>query len=238
MIQKDQHNSVKLYYRGDEVSVIVKRSLQAKRIRLKVSRQSRSVVLVLPNRASQQTGIAFAQSKIDWIVDQLHQLPRKSIFNDGMHFSFLGIPVSIHHSPTSKRGVWLDENVIWVSGSSEHLPRRVLDFLKKEFGNYALKKARQTADQLQVKVQKMTIRDTVSRWGSCSKTGHLNLSWRLVLAPKFVADYVIVHEVAHLVEMNHSDAFWQVVGRLCPEYEKAEHWLKKNTGYLYSFCCK
>lgn len=236
MIKDNRQTMAEVSYQGMKIPVMVERKPRAKRVRLKVSRKSGQVVLVLPLRASQKAGMAFAQSKADWIADQLDNLPQKNIFQDGMPLSFLGTQVVIHHSPSARRGVWLDGNVIWVSGRAEHLPRRVLDFLKKEFASYALKKARETADLIKVKVQKVTIRDTVSRWGSCSGSGHLSLSWRLGLAPQFVADYVIAHEVAHLVEMNHSAAFWQVVAGLCPAYRTAELWLKKNAAYLYSFC--
>ncbi|MGN1080176.1 MAG: M48 family metallopeptidase [Alphaproteobacteria bacterium] len=235
MIKNNRQTMAEVCYQGTKIPVVIERKPRAKRVRLKVSRKSGQVVLVLPLRASQQGGMAFAQSKADWIAAQLDNLPRKNIFQDGMPLSFLGTQVVIHHSPSARRGVWLDGNVIWVSGRAEHLPRRVLDFLKKEFASYALKKARETADLIKVKVQKVTIRDTVSRWGSCSGSEHLSLSWRLGLAPQFVADYVIAHEVAHLVEMNHSAAFWQVVAGLCPAYRTAELWLKKNAAYLYSF---
>lgn len=230
-----QQKQTAVFYQGQKFPVTIKRSSQAKRVRLKVGRMSGQVVLVLPLRSSEKSGMVFAQSKADWIASQINLLPVKKIFQDGLALSVLDTQVVIHHSPSARRGVWLEEGVIWVSGQTEHVARRVQDFLKKEFSRYALKKARETANLINVKVQKLTVRDTVSRWGSCSGTGHLSLSWRLVLAPRFVAEYVIIHEVAHLVEMNHSKRFWQVVARLCPEYKKAEKWLKKNASYLYSF---
>lgn len=235
MIKSKRQAAAAVYYQGTKIPILVERNPQAKRVRLKVSRKSGRIVLVLPLRVSRQTGLAFAQSKADWVAAQLDSLPQKVVFRNDMPLSFLGKQVVIHHSPSARRGVWIDGGVIWVSGRAEHLARRVRDFLKKEFALYALKKARETAGLINVKVQKVTIRDTVSRWGSCSGAGHLSLSWRLGLAPLFVADYVIAHEVAHLVEMNHSAAFWRVVSGLCPAYKKAELWLKKNTAYLYSF---
>ena len=226
---------ITVYFKGRPIDLIVERNVRARRIRLKVGRSSRQVVLVLPRQASFKRGVEFAQHKVDWIVEQLAALPEKRFFQNGMSLSFLGKESVIHHSPAAQRGVWYDQNVIWVSGKEEHLPRRVRDFLKKEFSAYALHKARETAEKINVHVQKVTIRDTTSRWGSCSRTGHLSLSWRLVLAPLFVADYVIAHEVAHLMQMNHSAAFWKVVAELSPDYKKAEIWLKKNASYLYSF---
>ena len=224
-----------VYYEGRAIGLIVEKNPRARRIRLKVGRSSHSAVLVLPYSVSLKRGLDFAQRKADWIAEQLAALPEKQTFHDGMSLSFLGQECVIHHSPAARRGVWFDRDVIWVSGQPEHLARRVRDFIKKEFAAYALRKSRETAERVNARVQKVTVRDTTSRWGSCSRTGHLSLSWRLALAPLFVADYVIAHEVAHLVQMNHSDAFWQVVKGLSPEYEKAERWLKKNAAYLYSF---
>ncbi len=235
MKQNDTAKTLTVYDQGTAIAVGVERSVKAKRIRLRVSRRTGAVVLVLPRRASVEKGRDFAVSKSAWIAEQLRRLPPKRVFQDGMPLTFLGRDVVIRHSPAARRGVWSAGNVVWVSGAAEHLDRRVRDFLKSEFAAYALAKARETAAKIDAKVQKLTVRDTVSRWGSCSRTGHVSLSWRLGLAPLYVADYVIAHEIAHLAQMNHSAAFWRVVAGLCPDYERAEAWLKKNADYLYSF---
>lgn len=234
-MKQDKLCTANVYWQGRSVELLVKQSIRARRIRLKVGGSSRQAVLVLPRFVSVKKGMEFAGRKADWIVRQLDALPEKKVFQDGMSLSFLGHESVIHHSPAAKRGVWFDQDVIWVSGQSEHLSRRVRDFIKKEFAAYALNKARETAQYIEARVVKVTIRDTTTRWGSCSKSGHLSFSWRLALAPLFVADYVIAHEVAHLNQMNHSKAFWLLVEKLSPEYKKAEAWLKKNAAYLYSF---
>ena len=133
MIKENRQTTAAVCYQGTKIPVTIERNPQAKRVRLKLSRKSGGIVLVLPLRASQRAGMAFAQSKADCIAVQLDSLPRKNIFQDGMPLSFLATQVVIHHSPSARRGVWLDGNVIWVSGRAEHLPRRVQDFLKKEF---------------------------------------------------------------------------------------------------------
>ena len=236
MKQTDQ--TISVCYGTAIFPVSVQKNSRAKRVRLKINRKLRQAILVLPQKASFQTACNFARSKAQWIARQLDCLPEKQIFHENMSLPFLGNTVLVHHSLTAKRGVWIDQNVLWVSGKKEHLARRVQDFLKKSFSVYSLKKARQFAQKINVKVQRVTVRDTVSRWGSCSKSGRLNLSWRLVFAPLSVADYVIAHEVSHLCEMNHSSAFWKVVEMLCPDYQKEELWLKKNAAYLYSFSDK
>lgn len=227
--------TAEIQYGGETFLLDIERSPKARRMRLRIDRLGRRAVLVLPRRASESLGLAFARSKADWIAGQISKLPEKKIFADGMPLSFLGRDVVIHHSPAARRGVWMSDGVIWVSGQAEHLARRVRDFLKEEFREYASRKVRETAEKLGVKISRISVRDTTSRWGSCSRDGHISLSWRLGLAPVHVLDYVIVHEAAHLRQMNHSPAFWQVVEGVCPEYKLAELWLKRNTAYLYSF---
>lgn len=227
--------TAEIQYGGETFVLNVERSLKAGRMRLRIDRRGRCAVLVLPRRASESVGLAFARSKADWIAGELSKLPERKVFADGMPLSFLGLDVVIHHSPAAKRGVWMSGGVIWVSGQAEHLPRRVRDFLKEEFRQYASRKVRETADRLGVKISRVSVRDTTSRWGSCNRDGNISLSWRLGLAPLHVLDYVIAHEAAHLRQMNHSPAFWRVVEEICPEYKLAELWLKRNTAYLYSF---
>lgn len=224
-----------VWHAGEAMEIGVERSARAKRVRLKIDRMNRRAVLVLPARTAEKTGLGFAQSKAEWIAAQLASLPAPKVFCDGMFFSFLGEDVVLHHSPNAKRGVWQSGGVIWVSGQSEYLPRRVADFLKRKFRSYAQAKVLEIAAALQVKPTKVAVRDTVSRWGSCSRAGHISLSWRLGFAPLYVADYVITHEVSHLKQMNHSPAFWKTVADVYPEFAAAERWLKKNAAYLYSF---
>ena len=97
------------------------------------------------------------------------------------------------------------------------------------------RRSRGTAKQLGVKPRRIVLRDTVSRWGSCSSTGGLNFSWRLILAPPFVLDYLAAHEVAHIVHMNHSPLFWKLTRRLHPGTDRAEVWLKVHGASLHRF---
>ena len=113
-----------------------------------------------------------------------------------------------------------------VSGAAPFVARRVQDYLVRQARvDLTVAVARHTA-ALGVSARRITLRDTTSRWGSCSSSGALNFSWRLVMAPPHVLDYLAAHEVAHLVHMNHSDAFWRTTARLVPDYARAEAWLK------------
>jgi predicted metal-dependent hydrolase len=113
--------------------------------------------------------------------------------------------------------------------------RRIGDFLKREARRDLEAASRRYAAELGVAARRVTVRDQSSRWGSCSTAGALSYSWRLILAPPFVLDYLAAHEVAHLVEMNHSRRFWRVVERICPAAHAAKVWLDANGPDLHRY---
>jgi hypothetical protein len=145
----------------------------------------------------------------------------------------------VHRS--GERGtVWTEtrdsgEKILCVAGGVEHIDRRVHDYLKREARKELQKSALFYAQALGVRVKRLSIRDQSSRWGSCTSAGSLSFSWRLILAPSFVLDYLAAHEVAHLVEMNHSARFWRVVARICPSVERAKRWLDTYGNDLHRY---
>ncbi len=215
--------------------LVIARNPKAKRMRIRIDRRRKTPVLVLGSRMSEKNGLQFVMQNAAWIKIRLENLPEERKFDDMMTFDLFGESVTIRQSPTAKRGVWLDGGVLWVSGQPEHLPRRVLDFIKGELRRRMRQKARELAEILNVKIGAVTVRDTKSRWGSCNKNGDLSFSWRLALAPAPVCDYVAAHEVSHIREMNHSLKFWKTVALLDPDFKTHEQWLKKNADFLHSF---
>ena len=150
----------------------------------------------------------------------------------------LGVDHEIRHIPDLVGGTRRDDGVIRVGGRAEHVPRRVLDYLTGEARRELAVRARAKAALLGARVAAVTVRDTRSRWGSCSATGRLSFSWRLILTPDAVLDYVVAHEVAHLKEMNHSARFWAVCARLTAEVEAPRAWLKANGARLLRYGAK
>ncbi|MGN0903741.1 MAG: M48 family metallopeptidase [Alphaproteobacteria bacterium] len=230
-----ESKTVNLDVNGVSFTLEIRRNPQVRRMRVRIDRMTRRPVLVLNRRTSEKAGLEFALRNAEWIGRQLALLPEKKVFADGFRFSLLGEDVCIRHSPNARRGVWLEENIVWVSGREEHLPRRVADFVKESLRTYARRKSAEFAAALDVRIRKISIRDTKSRWGSCTKNGDVSLSGRLAFAPREVLDYVIAHEVAHLRHMDHSREFWETVAVLVPYYKLAERRLKRETAFLYSF---
>jgi predicted metal-dependent hydrolase len=144
------------------------------------------------------------------------------------------------HRPNKRGTVWIEisddgDRSLCVAGEEPHIARRIHDFLQREAKSDLDAASRQAAARLGVRVRRVSIRDQSSRWGSCSSTGVLSYSWRLVLAPPFVLDYLAAHEVAHLVEMNHSRRFWRLVDRICPHVTRAKTWLEVHGTDLHRY---
>jgi predicted metal-dependent hydrolase len=125
--------------------------------------------------------------------------------------------------------------VLSVSGHFEHAPRRLENWLRKRAAEAIRARVDSHCESLGLSCRRIGVRDQKSRWGSCSSNGNLSFSWRLIMAPPHVLDYVAAHEVAHLREMNHSPRFWALVRRAVPEYEKAQGWLKANGQELHCY---
>ena len=213
---------------GRRVPIEVRRHRRARRLTLRLDPQSGAARLVIPQRTPLAEGLLFAQHKAAWIARQLDALPTRVPFAEGARLPILGIAHEIRGAPRARRGVWREDGRLWVSGRPEHLPRRVGDFLKREARQELEARAHAKAAAVERRVARVTLRDTRSRWGSCSSEGRLNFSWRLILTPEAVLDYVVAHEVAHLVHMNHGARFWKLVARLTPEVEGPCRWLKEQ----------
>jgi len=220
--------------------VRLQRHRQARRYTLRVHSATREVVLTMPPRGTLKDAHAFAQKHGAWIATRLNRLPAPAPFRHGTIVPLRGEPHRIEHRPYERGTVWLelgdDEcRTLCVAGEAAHVSRRLTDFLKREAKRELEAASRRAAEKLGVRIKRVSIRDQASRWGSCSTTGVLSYSWRLILAPPFVLDYLAAHEVAHLVEMNHSRAFWRLVMRIYPNVARAKTWLDTHGAELHRY---
>lgn len=164
-------------------------------------------------------------------------LPKPQIFEDGATFPFRGKGIHLRHCPDKKRGTWFDEETraINVSGQREFIARRTEDFLRREAKSSLTEAVATFTKAMDLDLPRVSVRDTSSRWGSCSSSGTLSFSWRLVLAPPHILTYVAAHECAHLKHHNHSKTFWRLVASLDPNYKEAESWLTREGADLFRY---
>ncbi|MGH1419480.1 MAG: M48 family metallopeptidase [Hyphomicrobiaceae bacterium] len=220
--------------KGLGAPVEVRRHPKARRLTLRVSRTRRAVIVTLPPRCDIGEAGTFVHSNIDWVRKCLGDIPEPVPFNDKAIIPLRGIPHLVSFIGqrlangtvcTVDRGPDLYPE-IRVGGQLEHAPRRLHDWLFSEVRRDLDRCIQQHARFLNLTPKRFTVRDQTSRWGSCSSTGSLSFSWRLILAPPFVLDYVAAHEVAHLSEMNHGQKFWALVHKTMPRTPEAKQWLQ------------
>jgi predicted metal-dependent hydrolase len=221
---------------GGPARVEWRRSTRARRVSLRIDPRGGAVVVTLPPRGTRRAGMALLMNHADWVSERLAALPGHIPFEDGALVPLHGIEHRIRHigghSTGSRGGVWLTARQINVGGDVEFLPRRVSDFLRATARDRLSALALEKADIAGVRPKRVAVKDTRSRWGSCAADRTLSFSWRLVLAPAFVQDYVAAHEVAHLRHMNHGPRFWALVEQLTPHTTTAMEWLRAEAPRL------
>lgn len=221
---------------GKEVlPLVIRRHRSAKRICLRYNPTDHAISLTLPRHTRVGDGLAFLMQKSEWLVETLRDMPTKKQIKPGVVIPLLGKRVRIKHDPSLKRDWAIRDDILYVSGERDEFPERVTKALKKIASTTLTNLATRDAARLGRRLNRVSIRDTRSRWGSCSSTARLSFSYRLIFAPREVMEYVVAHEVAHLRHMNHSPAFWNCVASLCSDYEAAKDWLKLHGKDLYRF---
>lgn len=212
----------------------VNTSFKLRRLNLRIDHKKRMVVLSMPKLCSKKKAFDFINEHIDWIEEKLAQLPQIKEFEDGETINLFGRQVTICHQPDFGAPKSANDT-LFVGGDKEFLHRRIKDYIKREAKKIFYAKSKVLADKIGCNIIGVSIKDTKSRWGSCSTLKHINYNWRVALAPDFVIDYLMAHEVAHLKYQDHSSTFWQTVENLCPNAQEGKNWLTKNGNALYLY---
>lgn len=215
------------------VEITLRRSARARRVSLRVSSLDGRVTLSLPKGMNAAEALAFAEEKSDWIRKHLSRQLQAVTVGLGATLPVRGVERTIVTGPV--RAAELTENTLVVPDRANLAAARVKAFLKLAARGDLTQACAKYTTRLGRDFTRVTLRDTRSRWGSCSSAGNLMFSWRLVMAPPDVLDYVAAHEVAHLAEMNHSPAYWDTVARICPNYKAPRNWLRQNGQHLHRY---
>jgi predicted metal-dependent hydrolase len=215
-----------------EISITIKRSTRARRFSLRVSQSTGQVSLSMPMRAPLAEASAFARAQEGWIRAALARMPAVQRVAVGAEIPVEGRLLRIESG--AGRSVRVEGDALIVPGDPARVAARVAAYLKVRARDRLVAASDHYAAQIGRRVAQVSLRDTRSRWGSCTSDGSLMYSWRLIMAPPRVLDYVAAHEVAHMLEMNHSPRFWAVVERLFPQWQVERAWLRREGGALQS----
>lgn len=220
---------------GAPMPLTVRWHPHARRIRLRLAVHERRIIVTLPPAFGVQTALETAERHHEWVMRQLSAQPARVPFADAAQVPFLGEPHRICHRPDGPVEVRHADGVIEVGGPLADLPRRIALFFRGEARRHLSSQVAHHARSLSLGYGRISIRDGVTRWGSCGPSGNLAFSWRLVLAPWMVLDYVAAHEVAHLRERNHGQRFHSLVATLIADPGAARLWLRENGSELHRY---
>ena len=209
---------------------------RARRLTLRIDAGGQGLRVTVPPGLRRGEVEKFLDRHRGWLEQRLARMPDRPQVRPGIKIPVRGVPHLVVHEP-GRRGtveVSKDESgpVLVVHGDRLHLPRRVADFLKREAKREIEALVAKHTQSVGRKARAVRFKDTTSRWGSCTSDGNLSFSWRIMMAPPPVIDYLVAHEVAHLKEMNHGPRFWKLCRELCPDTERCKAWLKRNGGAL------
>lgn len=244
--------------RGLDVPMLLRRSARARRFSLQVSEARRGAVLTMPLYSSFADADEFLSRHLDWLKERVADLPKPVPFTDGAVIPLRGIAHVVRFAGAVRRRgvVWAEEPEdariapawptsarvdawrlprLHIAGAREHASRRLSDWLRRQAHCDLKLRVDLHAKRLNLRPKRIFVRDQTTRWGSCSTSGALSFSWRLVLAPPFVLDYLAAHEVAHLAHMNHGPRFWALVARTMPRHEEARDWLSNHGSSLHAY---
>ena len=216
------------------ITVTLRESARARRLRLGVDPRSGGIILTIPRRASRRRALAWAAEQREWIAERLAALPRPAPIIAGASIPFRGVDRRIDWAADRPRRIALDGERLIVGGPLEGLEARVSRWLKAEARALLAAETREFATPIGAAFTRVGVGDPVSRWGSCSSSGTVRYSWRLILAPDFVRRATVAHEVAHLVHLNHGPQFHALVARVLGEDPKpARAWLRRHGAALH-----
>jgi predicted metal-dependent hydrolase len=225
---------------GQDIKLSFKRNARCKRMIMRVAKDGSGLMMTLPKRTTQSEALRFAHASKAWVFKNISKCMPALAFEDGVSVPFRGETYTIT-CPGGKRGlVQLDQvaKTIIVPGESAHVNRRLTDWFKQQALKDLTLASEHYAHAMGVEYSALSVRDQSSRWGSCSAARALSYSWRLVLAPRCVLDYVAAHEVAHIEEMNHGPRFWRLVLTHCKNAKEARTWLKHEARDLHRYGVK
>lgn len=223
---------------GRTLPVAVVENVRATRLTLRIVPGGKALRMTIPPHVSESQVDSFLARNRNWVAVRIDKLPEPVATGAGALIPYLGIEHRIVHVEKLRGivepGIFAGKPALMVPGERDHVGRKVTAFLKREARKHLdLAVARHCA-ALGVRAKALRITDTTSRWGSCSSSRMLSFSWRIVMAPPDVLDYLAAHEVAHLREMNHSADFWKLVKQLCPAMERHKTWLKRHGSLLHA----
>lgn len=223
---------------GQRLPVKVVENERAKRLTLRLFPAGDGLKVTTPSHVGDDEIEEFVARNRNWAASRIARLPNRIELSHGETIPFKGVEHKIISSGKIRGLVHASkengEPVLCVPGEPQAASRKLLAFMKREARNELDSVVNLHATKIGIRPKQLRITDTTSRWGSCSSTRTLSFSWRIIMAPPEVLNYLAAHEVAHLKEMNHSQRFWDLTRELCPDTDIQKTWLRAHGAKLHA----
>jgi len=232
-MKKISNKIFRILHKNHEIEVIVKKNKLSRNYKLTFDKKTLSGLVSIPNYISYKDAFIFAQENSKWLFDQFNEISPLIIINHEAIISFEGKNKKIIFISGSPSEVKLENNsIIVISNRNSHnkilykwIKNRILENTKKSVSLFS--------KTLNVKIRMIRLSNSFSYWGSCNSNNEISINWRLIFSPPDVLDYIIAHEMSHIIEFNHGKNFWDIVDKLIPNKKGQQYWLKRNGNYLY-----
>ena len=231
---KNRSNKIfKILYKQNEIKIIIKKNKLSKNYKLTFDKKTLSGLVSIPRHISFSEGFTFAQENYSWLIEQYKEMVPLIIIENGANIYFEGKKRKLIYLNDKKSNVELGYKSIIITNNKNSHEKIFYKWIKKRVFEKAKDNVFNFSKVLNVKIRNIKLSNSFSYWGSCNSNNDINISWRLAFSPPEILEYIIAHEMCHLVEFNHGKKFWALVDNLIPKRKSKETWLKKNGNYLY-----
>ena len=220
-------------FKDRTVGIYVKKNKLSKNYKLTFDKKNVCGLVSIPKHVSFKSGLEFADENMEWLYNEMNKYYPLIRIKHNSLILLKGKKIKVLFKNGNSNSITLSKDILLViSNLNNHKT-----ILKRWFDEEILKNSRKIifslSNKMNINIKHIKISNSFNYWGSCSSKGIIHLNWRLIFSPPKVLEYIIVHEVCHLVEFNHNNNFWKLVQKMCPDYKKRIRWLKKYDGYLY-----
>jgi len=227
------NKNFKIVHKQNKIEIIIKKNKLSRNYKLTFDKKKLSGLVSIPRHISFSEGLNFAQENSDWLIEQYNEMMPIIFIENGANIYFEGEKKKLIYLNDKKSNVELcDKSIVITSNKNAH-QKIFYKWIKKRISEKSKHAVINFSKVINVKIRNIKLSDSFSYWGSCNSNNDISINWRLAFSPPAVLEYIIAHEMCHLVEFNHSKKFWKLVDKLITKRKSKETWLKKNGNYLY-----
>lgn len=220
-------------YKKQSIRLLIKKNKLSRNYKLTFDKKNLRGLVSIPYYVSFKSGLEFANENIEWLYKEIKKFLPLVLIRHNLSLLIMGKKMQIIFEEDILNKILVQENNIIIKSHNNSHEKMLKKWLVNQILMYSKNYVDTVSKSLRLNIKELKISNSFNYWGSCNSAGVIHLNWRLIFAPIQVLEYIIVHELCHLKEFNHTKNFWMLVKRFCPDYKNQILWLKKNDSYLY-----